>query len=46
MQSKVYPVTVFCLGIPEMQVSHMCTQRAENRILLYSLGWCEAYIFF
>ena len=32
MQLLVYPVNVFCLGMPEMQVSHICIQRAENSI--------------
>ena len=32
MQLSVYPVTVFCLGMPEMQVSHRCIQRAETSI--------------
>ena len=32
MQLLVYPVTVFCLGMPEMQVSHRCIQTAENSI--------------
>ena len=32
MQLLVYPLTVFCLGMSEMQVSHICIQRAENSI--------------
>ena len=32
MQLLVYPLTVFCLGLSEMQVSHICIQRAENSI--------------
>ena len=28
----VYPVTFFCLGMPVMQVSQICIQRAENSI--------------
>ena len=32
MQLSVYPVTVICPGMLEMQVSHMCKQRAENSI--------------
>ena len=32
MQLSVYPVTVLCLGMPEMQVSHRFIQRAENSI--------------
>ena len=32
MQLIVYPVTVFCLGMPEIQVSHVCIQRAESSI--------------
>ena len=32
MQLLVYPVTVFCLGMPKLQVSHMCIQKAENSI--------------
>ena len=28
MELLVYPVTVFCLGMPEMQVSHICIKRA------------------
>ena len=32
MQLSVYPVSGFCLGMLEMQVSHMCKQRAENSI--------------
>ena len=45
MQLLVYPVTVFCLGMPEMQVSHICIQRAENSIRyvkkrsLSGVGW-------
>ena len=32
MQLLVYPVTVFSLGMLEMQVSYICIQRAENSI--------------
>ena len=32
VQLLVYPVTVFCLGIQKMQVSHTCIQIAENSI--------------
>ena len=32
MQLLVYPVTVFCLGMPKLQVSHMCIKKAENSI--------------
>ena len=34
MQLLVHPVNVLCLGMPEMQVSHICIQRAENSIFL------------
>ena len=32
MQLLVHPVNVLCLSMPEMQVSHICIQRAENSI--------------
>ena len=32
MQLLVHPVNVFCLGMSEMQVSHICIQRVENVI--------------
>ena len=43
MQLLVYPVTVFSLGMSEMQVSYICIQRAENSICyvktLFWGGW-------
>ena len=47
MQLLIYPVTVFCLAMSEMQVSHTCKQRAGNSIcyVVYrpfsGVGWGE-----
>ena len=40
MQLMVYTVTIFCLGMPEMQVSHICIQEAEINEDP-NLGWRE-----
>ena len=32
VQLLVYPVTVFCLGIPEMQVSHTCIESWKQHL--------------
>ena len=51
MQLLVYPVTVFCLGMPKLQVSHMCIQKAEDSICYVvwtpfsGVGWGEVVPF-